>query len=251
MLSVMGFVAAVFTERKLSVTGVVAAVLQRENSLSRRVLLLFYRERTLCHGGYAAVTERAHGSSPNNNKMKDKEKYAQFVRFCANGVLAVAIQYGVYLLLVQWINPFAANTVGYAVSFCVNFIITSYWTFRSRPSWRKLAGFGGSHIVNYICQQAFLALFLWAGIAKEYAAIMAMGSAVPVNFMILRVIYKKKPDRPDRPDRPEGPEDPDRPEDPDEPDGPEGPDRPEDPDDPEAPEAPDYPEHPGPLEHPA
>lgn len=190
-------------------------------------------------GVAAAVTERAHGSGPNNNKMKDKEKYAQFVRFCANGVLAVAIQYGVYLLLVQWINPFAANTVGYAVSFCVNFIITSYWTFRSRPSWRKLAGFGGSHIVNYVCQQAFLALFLWAGIAKEYAAIMAMGSAVPVNFMILRVIYKKKPDRPDRP---EGPEDPDIPE---------SPDRPEEPDDPEAPEAPDNPEHPGPLEHPA
>ena len=206
-------------------------------------------------GVVAAVTERAHGSGPNNKKMKDKEKYAQFVRFCANGVLAVAIQYGVYLLLVQWINPFAANTVGYAVSFCVNFIITSYWTFRSRPSWRKLAGFGGSHIVNYVCQQAFLALFLWAGIAKEYAAIMAMGSAVPVNFMILRVIYKKKPEGPDipegpeDPDGPEEPEDPDRPEDPDGPDEPEGPDIPEEPDDPEAPEAPDYPEHPGPLEH--
>ena len=175
-------------------------------------------------------TERAHGSGPNNKKMKDKEKYAQFVRFCANGVLAVAIQYGVYLLLVQWINPFAANTVGYAVSFCVNFIITSYWTFRSRPSWRKLAGFGGSHIVNYVCQQAFLALFLWAGIAKEYAAIMAMGSAVPVNFMILRVIYNKKPEGPDRP---------------------EGPEEPDDPEAPEAPDYPDNPEHPGPLEHPA
>ena len=188
--------------------------------------------------------------------MKDKEKYAQFVRFCANGVLAVAIQYGVYLLLVQWINPFAANTVGYAVSFCVNFIITSYWTFRSRPSWRKLAGFGGSHIVNYLCQQAFLALFLWAGIAKEYAAIMAMGSAVPVNFMILRVIYKKKPDRPDRPEGPDRPDEPDRPEGPDELDGP---DRPEDPDipdipegpeAPEAPEAPDYPDCPDYLDVP-
>ena len=205
-----------FTERKLSVTGVVAAdVTERELSVT---------------GVNAAVTERAHGSGPNNNKMKDKEKYAQFVRFCANGVLAVAIQYGVYLLLVQWINPFAANTVGYAVSFCVNFIITSYWTFRSRPSWRKLAGFGGSHIVNYVCQQAFLALFLWAGIAKEYAAIMAMGSAVPVNFMILRVIYKKKPEGPDIP---------------------EGPDDPEAPDYPDYPVFPEHPEHPGPLEHPA
>ena len=193
-------------------------------------------------GVYAAVTARAHGSGPNNNKMKDKEKYAQFVRFCANGVLAVAIQYGVYLLLVQWINPFAANTVGYAVSFCVNFIITSYWTFRSRPSWRKLAGFGGSHIVNYVCQQAFLALFLWAGIAKEYAAIMAMGSAVPVNFMILRVIYKKKPEGPEAPDGPDEPDGSDRP---DRPDRPEGPDRPDDPEAPEAPEAPEHPEHPG------
>ena len=219
MLSVTGVFAAVCTERKLSVTVVVAA-----------------------------VTERAHGSGPNNKKMKDKEKYAQFVRFCANGVLAVAIQYGVYLLLVQWINPFAANTVGYAVSFCVNFIITSYWTFRSRPSWRKLAGFGGSHIVNYVCQQAFLALFLWAGIAKEYAAIMAMGSAVPVNFMILRVIYKKKPDRPDRP---EGPEDPDRPEGPDRPDEPDDPEHPEVPDYPDYPVFPEHPEPPGPLEHPA
>ena len=208
-------------------------------------------------GVFAADTERAYGASPNNNKMKDKEKYAQFVRFCANGVLAVAIQYGVYLLLVQWINPFAANTVGYAVSFCVNFIITSYWTFRSRPSWRKLAGFGGSHIVNYVCQQAFLALFLWAGIAKEYAAIMAMGSAVPVNFMILRVIYKKKPEGPDRPedpDEPDGPEDPDRPEGPDRPDEPDDPEAPEDPDYPDYPdypEHPEHPEHPGPLEHPA
>ena len=219
MLSVTGVFAADVTERELSVTGVYAAV--------------FTERKLSVTGVVAAVTERAHGSGPNNNKMKDKEKYAQFVRFCANGVLAVAIQYGVYLLLVQWINPFAANTVGYAVSFCVNFIITSYWTFRSRPSWRKLAGFGGSHIVNYVCQQAFLALFLWAGIAKEYAAIMAIGSAVPVNFMILRVIYKKKPEGPDRPD------------------GPEEPDGPDEPDDPEAPEAPDYPEHPGPLEHPA
>ena len=198
MLSFTVVYAADVTERKLSVTGV-----------------------------YAAITARAHGAGPNNNKMKDKEKYAQFVRFCANGVLAVAIQYGVYLLLVQWINPFAANTVGYAVSFCVNFIITSYWTFRSRPSWRKLVGFGGSHIVNYVCQQAFLALFLWAGIAKEYAAIMAMGSAVPVNFMILRVIYKKKPE------------------------GQDGPDEPDDPEAPEAPDYPEHPEHPGPLEHPA
>ena len=69
-------------------------------------------------------------------------KYGQFLRFCINGVLAVGIQYAVYLVCIQWMDEFVANTIGYFVSFCCNFIITSYWTFRSRPSWKKLTGFG-------------------------------------------------------------------------------------------------------------
>lgn len=119
-------------------------------------------------------------------------KYGQFLRFCINGVLAVAIQYAVYLVLIQWINEFIANTVGYFVSFCCNFIITSYWTFKSRPSLKKLGGFGSSHIVNYFIQQGFLALYLWLGVPKEFAALLAMGSAVPINFAMLHFVYKKK-----------------------------------------------------------
>lgn len=118
-------------------------------------------------------------------------KYGQFLRFCINGVLAVAIQYAVYLLMIQWMNEYVANTIGYIVSFCCNFIITSYWTFKSRPSLKKLGGFGSSHIVNYLAQQGFLALYLWAGIPKEYAALFAMASAVPINFALLRFVYKK------------------------------------------------------------
>lgn len=119
-------------------------------------------------------------------------KYGQFLRFCINGVLAVAIQYAVYRLLIPWMNEFVANTIGYIVSFCFNFIATSYWTFRSRPSLKKLGGFGSSHIVNYLAQQAFLAMYLWLGVPKEYAALCAMASAVPINFAILRLVYKKK-----------------------------------------------------------
>ena len=119
-------------------------------------------------------------------------KYGQFLRFCINGVLAVGIQYAVYLVCIQWMNEFAANTIGYFVSFCCNFIITSYWTFRSRPSWKRLSGFGGSHIVNYFVQQFFLAIYLYIGIPKEWAALVAMGSAVPINFTLLHFVYKKK-----------------------------------------------------------
>lgn len=124
-------------------------------------------------------------------RFNSDPKYGQFLRFCINGVLAVAIQYAVYLLLLPFMNEFVANTIGYIVSFCCNFIITSYWTFRSRPSLKKLGGFGGSHVVNYFVQQGFLAFYLWAGIPAEFAALLAMCSAVPVNFTLLHFVFKK------------------------------------------------------------
>lgn len=124
--------------------------------------------------------------------LNSDTKKGQLLRFCINGGAAVAIQYGVYLLLIPHINEFIANTVAYIVSFAYNFIVTSYWTFHSKPSWKRLAGFSGSHIVNYLTQQAVLALALWAGIPKEFAALVAMAVAVPVNFILLRTVYKKK-----------------------------------------------------------
>lgn len=119
-------------------------------------------------------------------------KYGQFLRFCINGCLAVFNQYVVYRLLILWINVNVAYTISYIISFAINFIITSYWTFHSRPSWKRLTGFGGSHIVNFFIQLGFLNLYLWLGIPKELAALLAMGSAVPINFAMLHFVFKKK-----------------------------------------------------------
>lgn len=124
------------------------------------------------------------------NLSKDGKR-GQFMRFVVNGVAMTCLQYVVYLICILWMNEFVANTIAYAVSFCVNFIVTSYWTFRSRPSWKRFCGFGSSHIVNYCLQQVFLALYLWLGIPKQFAALFAMGSAMPVNFIILHFVYKK------------------------------------------------------------
>lgn len=131
-------------------------------------------------------------------RYKEDAKFGQFVRFCINGCLAVAIQYIVYLLLLQVSVPAnIAFVVGYIVSFCCNFVITSYWTFHSRPSWKRLTGFGGSHIVNYFVQAGFLNIYIWLGIDERLAGLIAMCSAVPVNFALLRLVYKA-PSRPPR-----------------------------------------------------
>ncbi len=119
-------------------------------------------------------------------------KSAKFIRFCINGCMAVGIQYAVFWLLSRFIETNIAFSIGYFVSFCCNFIVTSYWTFHSRPSWKRLTGFGGSHIVNYFVQIGFLNLYLWLQIPKEWAAILAMATAVPINFMLLHFVYRKR-----------------------------------------------------------
>lgn len=125
--------------------------------------------------------------------LSSDKKHAQFIRFCINGCLAVANQYIIYWLLLQ-VNCSAnlAYTVGYVVSFGINFIITSLWTFHMRPSRKRFVGFVSSHILNLFIQMGCLNLYLWLGISKGWAALFAMGSAVPINFAILHFVYKKK-----------------------------------------------------------
>lgn len=122
--------------------------------------------------------------------LNSDQKRSQFLRFCINGCISTAMQYAIYWLLLPLMNASIALTVGYVLSFLYNFVVTSYWTFHSRPSWKRLTGFGGSHVINYFVQLAFLNLYIFLGMPEEWAGIIAMGSAVPVNFMLVKWVYK-------------------------------------------------------------
>ena len=114
----------------------------------------------------------------------------QFLRFALVGVIATATHYGFYLLLQTCINVNAAYTVGYALSFVANFYLTAWFTFHSRPSWRKAAGFAGAHTANYFLHMLLLNVFLWAGISKVYAPVPVYAIAVPVNFLLVRFVFR-------------------------------------------------------------
>ena len=84
-----------------------------------------------------------------SEKLKNKEGVLQFLRFCIIGVLAAAVHYGVYFILQWWIDLNIAYTAGYLISFVGNFILTNYFTFRTKPTWKNFVGFAGSHGINY------------------------------------------------------------------------------------------------------
>ena len=128
--------------------------------------------------------------SEENNKLRE------FVRFCIVGVIAAGIHYLVYFLLQLidggrvWLS--IAYTIGYIVSLVCNFFLTTYFTFRSKVSVKKAAGFSFSHIVNYTLHMVLFNLFISLGINRLIAPILVLMIAVPTNFTILHFVYRKK-----------------------------------------------------------
>ena len=92
------------------------------------------------------------------------KKMQQFIRFAIVGALATAIHYGLYLLIV-WANDIGedetlctniAYSIGYLVSWCVNFYLSAHFTFKSNTSLKRGIGFALSHGVNYLLHILFL-----------------------------------------------------------------------------------------------
>lgn len=124
--------------------------------------------------------------------MENKKVIGELIRFGMVGVFATALHYAIYYLLMQVIYVNVAYTIGYVLSFITNFYLTSYFTFKTAPSWKKLIGMGGAHIVNYLLHIVLLNLFIWLGIDKQWAPLPVFAIAIPVNFILVRFVFKNK-----------------------------------------------------------
>ena len=124
--------------------------------------------------------------------MRHLKRFPEFIRFVMVGVLATALHYGIYFLLQRFINVNIAYTLGYALSFIANFYLTAYFTFGKKPSWSKAFGFGGAHLFNYLLHIGLLNTVLWLGLSKTLAPIPVFAIAIPVNFLLVRFVFKRK-----------------------------------------------------------
>lgn len=116
----------------------------------------------------------------------------EFIRFSLVGVLATGIHYGIYHLLLPYINVNIAYTTGYVIGFGFNFCLTSFFTFRTKPSWKKLVGMGGAHLVCYLLHIVLLNFFLFLDVPKPLAPLPVFAIAIPVNFILVRFVFKHK-----------------------------------------------------------
>ena len=128
----------------------------------------------------------------NLTSLFKKETFGEVLRFGIVGVVAVALHFSIYWILQHWINVNIAYTVGYVLSFFVNYYLSAHFTFKEKTSKENGAGFVFAHVFNYFLQLGLFNFFYWIGVPAELAPLPVYFIAVPVSFLLVRFALKKK-----------------------------------------------------------
>ncbi len=125
--------------------------------------------------------------------ITSSERKTEVVRYIIVGGIATAIQYGCYLALVELspLSAIASTIASYCISLLVNFLLSSFFTFKTRPNAKKAASFATSHMVNMGLQVVMVTLFT-NFIDKSYAILPAMTICIPINFFLVRFSLTSK-----------------------------------------------------------
>lgn len=111
----------------------------------------------------------------------------QFIAFAVIGVVNTAVYLAVYASLNRWIPYLAAHVIGYTVSVLGSFLLNSYITCRTRPTWQALFRYPLSSLVNLVLTGVLLYLGVSRlGLGKNVAALAAGVLATPFSFLLAR-----------------------------------------------------------------
>ena len=128
-------------------------------------------------------------------------KYRSAVRFVLGGALGTGLQYGIYYTLLilfqrQWpdvgILTSVAFSIGYVIEMVYNYFLTSFYTFRVRPTLKNAGGFLFGRAINYVIQLIFLNILIWFHMSEEWAGIVAIALSGVINYFVLLPFYKDK-----------------------------------------------------------
>lgn len=113
----------------------------------------------------------------------------QLVRFAAVGVVNTGTFYGLYLLFHPWMPYFLAFSLAYLLSMVGSFFMNTYFTYRTRPTWRKFLLFPLTNVTNYLVTSlGVYVLVEQLGMNSTIAPLAASMTAIPFTYLISRRI---------------------------------------------------------------
>lgn len=124
-------------------------------------------------------------------EYRKRQTLREVVRFGITGVVSTLVTYGVYYILLTWLNPTISFTIAYIVAMIVNYLLTTLFTFKVNANTKNALGFIITNGINYGLCTLLLNVFIWLGVSKQLAPIPMYAISIPVNFVIVRFVMKK------------------------------------------------------------
>ncbi|MET7308309.1 GtrA family protein [Streptomyces sp. NPDC005134] len=122
---------------------------------------------------------------------------AQMARFALVGVVNTGTYYGCYLALLTALPYLAAHVIAFALSMTGSFLLNSYFTYRTRPTWRKFLLFPLTNAANFVITTGGVWLLVdRVGFSSRYAPLVAALAAIPITFVVSRAIMLRPDARP-------------------------------------------------------
>lgn len=118
--------------------------------------------------------------------------FFEVVRFGIVGVANTAVYYGVYRLFLMLISYLPAHLIAWAVSVVFSYLMSCYFTYKVRPSWRTFFAFPSTTLVNLAFTTFGTVLLVEAfGVSKLIAPIICGILAIPFTFTLAKFIFTR------------------------------------------------------------
>lgn len=120
-------------------------------------------------------------------------RLSEIIRFGITGGLATVLQIIIYIVFVDAVHvPAVVSTmISYAISFIVNFFLSNYFTFHTRPTTVTTLGFILSHLINMGLQTGLVAIFKEI-LDPTLAILPALAICIPANYLMVRYALTNK-----------------------------------------------------------
>jgi len=118
----------------------------------------------------------------------------ELMKFIIVGVLNTLHYYGWYLLFSQVIDWhfLPSHWIAFAISMIGSFYLNSYFTYNTKPTWRKFFQFPLTYIVQIIISTIVLyILSTYLGVDDRIGALVASVVTIPFTFVLSRKILKR------------------------------------------------------------
>ncbi|KOT74862.1 sugar transferase, partial [Streptomyces rimosus subsp. rimosus] len=119
------------------------------------------------------------------SRLTRPARLARLLRFAVVGGVNTLTFYACYLALHPWLPYFAAYTIAFLFSMVGSFFLNTYFTYRTRPSWKKFLLFPLTQVTNYVVQSAGLVVLVnWCGLDTRIAPLLAAVLAIPFTYVV-------------------------------------------------------------------